>query len=307
MASGANDRSVKIWAAHSGECLQTLDGHEAPVYALAALSDGLLASGCLDGTIRVWDWQTGECKQTLSARRSLHQSECVLCLAVVPPDAASREEHGEQAPDTLVSGSSNGKVTLWHKAGPNSEYTIQRVLRGHAGAVQAVVHIPCVAGGAGMLATSSHDDTIRLWCLDSGKCVRILQDGHHGVVYTLALLDGMLVSGSLDRVILLWDCGTGEILGELAGHENAVCGLAVLPDGALVSGGQDRAIRVWQRVKESGKSASCCKQEERENCKKWESKLVVAGHHRGGVFGLAVLSDGSLASASRDKTVRLWQ
>ncbi|KAK3952208.1 hypothetical protein QBC32DRAFT_324617 [Pseudoneurospora amorphoporcata] len=66
LASGSDDRTIKIWDAASGSCLQTLEGHSSYVYSVAFSPDGQrLASGSNDKTIKIWDLASGNCLQTL--------------------------------------------------------------------------------------------------------------------------------------------------------------------------------------------------------------------------------------------------
>jgi len=54
LASCAGDESVRVWDVSTGECMQTLEGHEAAVYCVVELGDGRLASCSDDGSVRVW-------------------------------------------------------------------------------------------------------------------------------------------------------------------------------------------------------------------------------------------------------------
>src|SRR5579859_545216 len=66
LASGSNDRTVKIWDAETGKCLQTLEGHGSSVTSVVFSHDSRqLASGSRDGTVKIWDAETGKCLQTL--------------------------------------------------------------------------------------------------------------------------------------------------------------------------------------------------------------------------------------------------
>lgn len=80
--------------------------------------------------------------------------------------------------------------------------------------------------------------TLRLWDLDSGQCLRVLE-GHTNPVTAVALTpDGRrTVSGSEDRTLRLWDLNSGQCLRVL--HTDSVRTVALTPDGRLaVSGSQ---------------------------------------------------------------------
>ena len=66
MASGLHDKTVHIWNAETGECLQTLGGHAKDVSLVAWSPDGTsVALGSGDKTVRIWNAETSECLQTL--------------------------------------------------------------------------------------------------------------------------------------------------------------------------------------------------------------------------------------------------
>jgi WD40 repeat protein len=61
IVSGSNDCKIKVWRASTGECLQTLVGHELLVRALAFdPASGRLVSASYDKSIKVWDLGTGK-------------------------------------------------------------------------------------------------------------------------------------------------------------------------------------------------------------------------------------------------------
>ncbi len=71
LASGSDDKNIKLWDPQTGKPLQTLTGHTDTIRSVAFSPDGhLLASGCYDNTIRLWDPQTGKPLQTLTDHTS---------------------------------------------------------------------------------------------------------------------------------------------------------------------------------------------------------------------------------------------
>ena len=56
LASGSEDKTIRLWNAATGEQCAILTGHTAPVKSVAFSPDGLtLASGSEDSTVRLWD------------------------------------------------------------------------------------------------------------------------------------------------------------------------------------------------------------------------------------------------------------
>lgn len=61
------------------------------------------------------------------------------------------------------------------------------------------------------LASGGYDKTIRIWDVQSRKCIRKLK-GYEDFVYGLAFSKDSEYSGSSDQTIRLWNIRTGELL-----------------------------------------------------------------------------------------------
>jgi WD40 repeat protein len=97
-----------------------------------------------------------------------------------------------------------------------------------------------------LLATSSHDSTVRLWQVPSGAC-RVLT-GHTFEVFAVAFHpDGTrLATGGRDGAVWLWDLKRGDEVARLPGHITYVWSLAFSPDGTtLASASGDSTVRLW--------------------------------------------------------------
>jgi WD40 repeat protein len=160
-----------------------------------------------------------------------------------------------------------------------------RTLEGHSSFAYGVAVTP----NGKRAVSASHDDTLKVWDLESGRELRTLE-GHSGAVTGVAVTgDGRrAVSASGDNTLKVWDLESGRELRMLEGHSDSVRGVAVTPDGKrAVSASDDKTLKVWDL--ESGR------------------ELRTLEGHSHGVNGVAVTPDGKRAiSASRDKTLKVW-
>jgi division protein 1 len=56
----------------------------------------------------------------------------------------------------------------------------------------------------GTMVTSALDDTVRVWDMNAGRCIGLLE-GHTASVRTLQVEDNIVATGSMDATIRLWD------------------------------------------------------------------------------------------------------
>ena len=131
---------------------------------------------------------------------------------------------------------------------------------------------------------------MRLWEVETGRCLRVLE-GHTARVLSVAWSpDGRCaLSGAADNSVRLWEVATGRCLRVLEGHTYSVRGVAWSPDGrCALSAAKDNSVRLWEV--ETGRC------------------LRVLEGHTDTVRSVAWSPDGRRTlSGADDHSVRLWE
>ncbi|PUU73657.1 WD40-repeat-containing domain protein [Tuber borchii] len=238
LATGAEDKQIRVWDIPSRTIKQTFHGHEQDIYSLDFARNGRhIASGSGDRTVRVWDIESGQNVLTLSI-------EDGVTTVAISPDGRY-----------VAAGSLDKSVRVWDA---QSGYLVERLegAEGHKDSVYSVAFAP----NGRDLVSGSLDKTIKMWELSAarglmpgggtsrGKCVKTFE-GHKDFVLSVALTpDGnWVLSGSKDRGVQFWDPRTASAQLMLQGHKNSVISVAPSPSGGLfATGSGDMRARIWR-------------------------------------------------------------
>jgi small GTP-binding protein len=137
--------------------------------------------------------------------------------------------------------------------------------------------------------TCGEDNTVRLWNVETGRCLRVLR-GHIDVVWTAAWSTDQrcAISGSFDRTMRLWDTETGRCLHVFEGHKNGIWSVAWSADKVhALCGDASGTLLLWDV--------------EARRC------LRLLEGHTGFVMCVAWSATGHrVLSGASDNTMRLW-
>lgn len=217
-----------------------------------------------------------KCVNTLSGH-----SDSVVSIVFGPLTG----ENSQRSSHTLVSGSWDKSINIWHLRNTGRTQGLPHTLSDHSASVYSVAISP----DCQFLASGYVDYSVRIWHLPTSRRLHVLT-GHSVPIYSVAFSpDGqLLATGSGDQTVKIWQVVTGELLATLIGHSSFVYSVAFSPDGQLlVSGSADKTIKIWQ-VK--------------------TQQLVRTLIGNSPVTSVSLSPNGDvIASGSLDETIKLWR
>jgi WD40 repeat protein len=272
LASGGEDNQITVWEVETQKPRYTLTGHQGKILDLAFHpTEELLVSASADQTARLWKL-TGE-------------SLGILAGHTGPVNSVTFSHDGLW----IATGSDDKTIRLWKQEGekPPSWKTL-RAFQGHQNKVTGVRFVE--KGPSLYLVSASEDHKLRIWDIDSGVTLRVLQGHELGITGLSTDTTGQLFSASSDKTVRSWKIELPhQTIVNLSG-EHSITSVAIAPEGNRVAVGfGDGTLRLYSLPDANLIS---------------EKNQAPEGEIRSLVFSPNSLL---LASGGRDATVKLWQ
>ncbi len=277
LASGGWDETVRLWNPTGGPSRLTLTGHTDWVLAIRFTPDGKTLLTASQRSVKAWDPSTGQLQRSWDGLPGQR-----ISMVTISPD-------GRQ----LGCGFRDGGVRLYRlDKTAGSKLVATRKWPGHKSGIDTLVF----DRSGRRLATGCRTGEITIW--DTATAKAVSKPAGHGGQQVSALAfapkGDRLASGGFDTIVRTWSVTDGKPQAVLKGHKGLVLSLGYSPDGLMLASGERHGpIKLWSTADGA-------------------LKMTLPGHS-GGQLGFSVHSlefstaGKRLASAGRDKKVRLWQ
>ncbi|KAK8193072.1 WD40-repeat-containing domain protein [Phyllosticta capitalensis] len=220
-ASGAGDRTIKIWDLASGNLKLTLTGHISTVRGLAVSPRHPYLFSCgEDKKVKCWDLETNKVIRDYHGHLS-----GVYTLSLHP------------TLDVLVTGGRDGVARVWDMRTRSNVH----VLSGHKG---TVCDVKCQESDPQVLSASL-DSHVRMWDLAAGKTMGVLTHHKKGVRALTTHPKEFTFASASTGSIKQWKCPEGAFMQNFDGHNAIINTLAVNEDNVLFSGGDNGSVSFW--------------------------------------------------------------
>lgn len=228
IVSGSADCTVKVWHVDSRTCY-TLRGHTDAVNCVKIdVPSNTVFSASDDTTVKMWDLSTNECLRVFGG---IENNGHVGQVETVIPFVYKGGDLIEDANDSDGEGQ-NSHLQLQqhryeqrrHQAGtavPSSR-PVPEAAATDSERPLAAHDLPANPNYPTHLLTSSLDNTIKLWDVKTGKCVRT-QFGHIEGVWSISADTFRIVSGAHDRLVKVWDLQDGKCLHTFGNNASVSC------------------------------------------------------------------------------------
>ena len=176
----------------------------------------------------------------------------VLCIAL-------------NSDQSIASGTEKSNIKVWNQSGE-----CINMMSGHSGSVSCI----CFSPSGTQLLSGSRDNTLRLWNLRTGMCLKVFSGHLNGINDAIFTSVSTILSASDDTTVKLWDIANAITLMTYVGHKKSVTSLAMSSDSTrLFTGSEDKTVKIWNTI--TGKSIKILKHDEVVTSVKYHSFLQI--------------------------------
>ncbi|CUM67860.1 uncharacterized protein PRCAT00005569001 [Priceomyces carsonii] len=269
LITGGLDSTIKVWNYHTGQCISTYRGHDDAVLSVD-FSNKTIVSGSADQTIKVWHVDSRTCftlrghsgfvncvkihpasntvfsasDDSFARMWDLENNQCLRVFGGVENNGHIRQVEYVipfTYHDKLIEDELGETETLGTSASAASA-TAASATANESGDINKTP-LPDNPNMPTHLLTSSLDNTIKIWEVQSGKCVRT-QFGHIEGVSSISADTFRIISGAKDKLIKVWDLQDGKCLYTFSNSAPVNC--VALSDAKFAAGLENGAVKLFR-------------------------------------------------------------
>jgi WD40 repeat protein len=249
----AKGRRIFDSDAESGKELHKLEEHTERINSVTFSPDGKkIATAGGDGTARLWDVDSGKELQVLEKHEMMQRVGVgvgAMRWQLLPADVRS----AVFSPDgtKVVTASGDGTARIWDVESGKELHKLEMfttfVLGDKEERIGSQVLSAVFSPDGKTVVSSSNDNIIRIWDVESGKESQRFE-GHSIIVFRADFSsDGSkIISCGHDNTARIWEVSSGKELRCLAGHADYVRSAEFSPDEKKVfTTSNDGTARIW--------------------------------------------------------------
>ena len=216
LASGSDDKTVKLWDLQTGGVIKTFYGHNDYICSVSISGDYTgVVSGSGDLTIHLWDIQTGECLHTIKQQNSVEY----VCFSPTDPQHI-----------ILLSGQ---KVQEWDISSQQTSSLFDAT--------------SIAFSSDNTQLASCHGEVIVVQNFGSGAIIAQFDLVGEKIDHCCFSPDGKLLAAAAGATAYVWDiAGPDCCLIETFGHADHISALSFSSPSSLISASEDRPVKFWQ-------------------------------------------------------------
>ena len=217
IASGGQDKLIKVWDINSKESLMTLEGHTSMIWALNEVAGNKLISGGSDKRALIWDMNEKKLDFELYKDKEI----------------------------TVVLQLKTGKVLICSE---NNLCLFDLDSKQKLASIEVKTGIWAIRElKDGTVAIGQGNGDISILEVDNDIKIKFVLKGHKRAINSIIQLDNYkVVTSGYENNMILWDLKDPEAKFFIEGHTNKVSGLAHIGGNKFVSVSQDKTLKVWE-------------------------------------------------------------
>jgi len=247
LASGSQDKTIRLWEVSSGKLLQVLTGEKGvspqdePITCVAFFPDGKKLASCgTNNYVTFWDIAIGMWEHKAWTDHNRQAGGCIHLA--ISQDGKSLAVAGTPAAD-----GSFGSISVY-----SVDHGIKYVWTRPHDSGKSATNVSFSSDAKKVLSCGA-DHTMRVWNTSNGTPVAKLSCLDRVLRGAVLSRDGTwVVSAASDGTIQIWDVHAGKVLHTSNSDNSKIRGLAIAPDESVLAiWGEDNTVSIW-KVSQTG-------------------------------------------------------